>query len=144
MKTIKLSQGLETIVDNDIFDDLPYETWHAKKHGKTFYARHCDNGENVYLHRLIMKTPKGLEVDHIDGNGLNNLRSNLRNVTRREQMQNQHGISKTSIYPGVYWNPSANKWQAYCQINNKSIYLGVRSSEEDAFALRNAYLKTHL
>lgn len=141
MKIVKLSQGLETTIDDDTFERLPFKTWHAKKHGKTFYARHCDNGCNVYLHRLIVEAPEGLEVDHIDGNGLNNLRSNLRVVSHRQNMENIH-VSKTSKYPGVYWNPAANKWQAYANRGGKSIYLGVFSREIDAAAKSLAFRRS--
>lgn len=136
VEIIELSQNQITVVDLDIAEAYGDLAWHAKRHGKTFYARHCENGLNVYLHGLIMQPPKGLEVDHIDGNGLNNLRSNLRIVTRRQNMQNQHGIQKTSAHRGVYWNPAANKWQAYVHYGNKTKYLGVYHSQEDAAYVR--------
>lgn len=138
MKTIKLSQGKKTIVDDKTFEKYGHLAWHTKKHGKTFYAKHSNRTGPVYLHRLILPSTF-LEVDHIDGDGLNNLTSNLRLVTRRQQMQNQHGISKTSRYPGVYWNTAADKWQAYAQHKNKSIYLGVFSREKDAAAKSQSF-----
>lgn len=139
MKLIKLSRGYETKVDDNVCCHLLYKSWHVKPHGKTHYARHCDSGKNVYLHRLILNAPIGLEVDHIDGDGLNNTRANLRIVTRRQQMQNQHGVSKTSKYPGVYWNSSAKKWQAYAHHKNKAIYLGIFAREVDAAAKSRSF-----
>src|SRR5260370_39084577 len=122
---IKLSMGKESIVDDDFL--IPPRKFSTKPHGKTFYAK-CNDIGGRYLHHYVCGYPlKGYEVDHIDGNGLNNQRSNLRIVTRRQNMQNQHGVSKTSKYPGVYWNPAANKWQAYCCIKNQTKYLGVYS-----------------
>jgi HNH endonuclease len=140
MKTIKLSQGKETIVDDDIFNKYSQLSWHIKPHGKTFYAKHSSAHGPVYLHRLIM-CPKNSEVDHIDGNGLNNLRSNLRVGSHRQNMRNIH-VSKTSRYHGVYWNPAAKKWQAYAQHKRKSIYLGVFAREKDAAAKSAAFRRS--
>lgn len=144
MGKIYITKGLMTMVDDDIENLYGTLSWSVKPHGKTFYAKRTERGITVYLHRLILSATGHLEVDHIDGNGLNNRRSNLRLVTHRQNMQNQHGVTKTSKYPGVYWNSVVKKWQAYCHINNKTIYLGIYLSQEYAFAARNAYLQSLL
>lgn len=83
MVTIQLISGEITLVDDE-FSYLSRYVWYRSPGKNTNYARAKILGEWTMLHRLIMKTPKGLFVDHIDGNGLNNQKSNLRNVTMRE------------------------------------------------------------
>lgn len=82
-----------------------------------------------------MNTPKGMVVDHIDGNGLNNQRENLRVVTYRQNCQNRH-TPKTSIYPGVSWCKYKKRWFASIKINGKNRKLGRYNLEIDAY---NAY-----
>lgn len=140
MQIIKLTQGKVAVVDDDIM--LPAKKFSTKPHGKTFYAKCTMLGAKgkpttVYLHHFVAGFPlKGFEVDHINGDGLDNRRENLRVATRRQNMQNQHGVSKTSSHRGVYWNPAADKWQAYVHYNNQSRYLGVFSSQIDALVAR--------
>jgi hypothetical protein len=89
MKLILLSQGFITVVDDQDYDYLIKWNWYVLKtaYGRNFYAIAYDkNAKNriVYMHRIIMKPESKLVVDHIDGDGLNNLRSNLRICTQRE------------------------------------------------------------
>ena len=85
----------------------------------------------VWMHQIIIKTQSGFDTDHIDGNGVNNTRNNLRIVTHRENGQNRHS-HRTSRFVGVYWNAQRNKWQAGLKINGKTQYLGRYSDEETA------------
>lgn len=130
---IRLTRGFSTVVDRDTGDKFGRLNWCVKPHGRTFYAmRSTTKGPNrrttIYLHRAIMGPPlDGLEVDHIDGNGLNNRRSNLRVVTRLEQMQNQFRHRKGET-PGVSWDKSRNKWI----VHNKGHFVGRFSSKVEA------------
>ena len=72
-----------------------------------------------------------MQVDHVDGNPLNNCKSNLRIVTSRHNCQNRH-YSKSSKYPGVSWKPLNKKWTARITINAKEKYLGLFENEHDA------------
>ena len=139
MRTIKLSQGLETIVDDEDFDELNKIKWCALKNGKTFYAVTTILTKNkkptlLGIHTKIMGTPQGLEVDHLDGNGLNNTRINLRVCTHRQNTQNRHN-AKTSQYVGISWDKILNKWLAHIRINGKVKHLGVRNTEIEAHEL---------
>lgn len=99
------------------------------------------DGKLIYRHRLIAYCWKGLEnirgerkgddIDHIDGNKLNNAVNNLRIVTNQ---QNQWNQTKAK---GYYWHKKNKKWQAQITVNNKNINLGYFENEIDA---RNAYL----
>lgn len=85
------------------------------------------------MHRLIMGAPKGKEVDHIDGNGLNNQKSNLRICDRFQNTQNCiPRKNTTSKYRGVSWGSRENKWKAQISAFNKSHYIGCFSLETKA------------
>jgi hypothetical protein len=83
-------------------------------------------------HEVIGKPSKGLDTDHVDGNGLNNQKHNLRHVTRRQNGQNRHAV-KTSRYPGVRWHKKSKKWIAEVRINGRGTHLGRFVSETEAF-----------
>jgi hypothetical protein len=84
------------------------------------------------MHRIIMNPANGFEVDHIDGNGLNNQRSNLRIVTRRQNQQNKHMITKGG-FVGVQFDPRCNRWQSKICINGKTMHLGMYSNAYEAY-----------
>jgi len=141
MKTIELTQGKVALVDDEDFDELNQYKWYANKKGKAFYAMRYTRGGKlrtaILMHRAITNFPEGMDVDHINGDGLNNCRTNLRIVTRRQNMQNRH-TPKSSIYPGVCWQKDREKWQSLISINGKRKHLGHFDLEVEAY---NAYLK---
>jgi len=105
MKKIKLTKKQVALVDDSDYEELNRFKWHARKTVKTFYAERTftiGNGKrkNVFMHRYIMQTPKGFDTDHIDGNGLNNQRSNLRVCTRSENLRNQGKKPNNTIVTG--------------------------------------------
>jgi dTMP kinase len=82
MKEIELTQGKVALVDDDDFEELNQFKWHVKKdHNRAFYAARVTPRPNrrlIFMHRQILKDiPEGMEVDHVNGNGLDNRRSNL-------------------------------------------------------------------
>jgi len=142
MKTIELTQGKVALVDDEDFENLNQYKWRAHKVGNVFYAegntrRIKLQRTKIRMHREITNAPKGMDVDHIDGDGLNNCRSNLRAITHRQNLQNQH-VKKSSAFPGVCWHKAIGKWQAQIRINGKKKYLGLFNIEAEAY---NAYLK---
>lgn len=137
MKEIQLTQGQVALVDDEDYELLNCFNWHAIKRNRTFYARReiIINGnkrKSSKMHREIINVPNGLVIDHIDGNGLNNQKFNLRIVTNRQNMQNRHSPA-SSKYPGVCWNKEKYKWEASATLNRKHIFLGFYSLEIDAF-----------
>jgi hypothetical protein len=89
-----------------------------------------------FLHKFIMNPPDGMDVDHKDGNTLDNRRGNLRICTDQQNLWNSRKIANTakpltSRFKGVSWSNSANKWVAQIRREGK-YYLGVFSSEVDA------------
>ncbi len=91
----------------------------------------------LLMHRVILNPPREMEVDHIDGNGFNNCRANLRFASRTENMQNTSPISdKSSQYKGVYFSKERNTWNAYITVNGKHLHLGIFATE---YAAAQAY-----
>lgn len=125
------------MVDNEDFEELNKHKWYAHDGNCTFYAhRHSIiNGKDktILMHRVISKTPTGLLTDHIDGNGLNNQKKNLRDATHSQNLQNRKKHkNNTSGYRGVSWNKDTKKWAAIVGVNGKYIYLGLFTSKNSA------------
>ena len=137
---IPLSRGLfATISAVDAPLVTPHK-WHAVPRGNTFYAARratmlLGKRRVVYMHRLILMPPDHADVDHINGDGLDNRRQNLRACTRTQNIANsrkQTSGPTSSRYKGVYWDGRLSRWRATIKPNGKSTYVGVFKSEEDA------------
>ncbi len=145
MREIKLTQGKVAIVDDEDFERLNFHRWHAAKGKNTFYAIRTTpktNGEGrrtAAIHREVFgKAPEGKMIDHVDGNGLNNQKSNLRFVSNRQNAQNRVGRPGVSKYPGVSIDKRDGKWRSVMQVAGKYKSLGYFPSEVLA---ANAYQK---
>lgn len=108
MKEIKLTKGFVALVDDDDYEYLNQFKWCIKtwEKSRTQYAARYKKIDGKYkvipMHRMIMNTPIGMEVDHRDGNGLNNQKCNLRNCTHSDNMRNRKSSrTGTSKYLGV-------------------------------------------
>lgn len=90
MRTIPLTQDQVALVSNGQFEEINRWKWQAQwnKNTNSFYATRKQSGSTVYMHRQIMKTPKGMVCDHINHNTLDNQDSNLRNVTPSQSVMN--------------------------------------------------------
>jgi hypothetical protein len=138
MKEIELTRGLKAKVDDEDFEQLNRFRWHATPGGKGFYAKSIlrPKDEEVFpcmMHWAVLKIkpPKGYVIDHIDGDGLNNQRSNLRVLSTRQNTQNKHG-EYSSKYPGVSWSKVSQKWLVHIMVEGKIRHLGLFDSEEEA------------
>lgn len=142
MKKIPLTKGKFTIVDDEDFEYL--NQWKWKYHKDNYACRTITGGSLVYMHRIVNKTPKGCLTDHINRNGLDNRRANLRIVTYSQNGFNT-GIWKhnTSGIKGVCWDKQKNKWEARIMINQKTIHLGFYSDIKDAAKARINFEKLH-
>lgn len=130
MKKIKLSQGKFALVDDEDFEWLSQWKWCLTGNG--LYAMRNGSAEEsrkaILLHRQIMKDPfnkNGLQVDHINSNGLGNQRSNLRLCSQSQNNQNKGKQSNnTSGYKGVSFEPERGKWSARINVNGRQVCLG--------------------
>lgn len=135
-KYIKIS-GQVAMVDNEDYDWISKFSWHLKNSGTVLYAR-CnvvlDNKHTTMtMHRMVMTAKKGQIVDHIDRNGLNNQKYNLRFATKAQNKMNciSHKNS-SSKYKGVHWNKVSKVWQSRIQFEGKKIFLGAFDNEIEA------------
>ncbi len=129
MKKIPLSQNKFAMVDDEDYAWLMQWKWCVQKGVSTWYVQRagCLNGKwvSIQMHRVIMKTPQGLDTDHINHNGLDNQRHNLRNCTNRQNQQNARlRIDNTSGYKGVSRAPRSKPWQARIRYSGRNLYLG--------------------
>lgn len=107
-----------------------------------FWDKKDKKARVIKLHRFIMKAEKGLVVDHIDGNPLNNCRENLRICTRTENLWNsKKSKNNKNKYKGIYWSKTSNKWFAQIQRKNKRYFLGYFEDEESACLVYNQKAK---
>ena len=140
MREIPLTQGKVALVDDEDYETLARFRWRACRNGNVYYAQRRGNkaiGEPtvVYIHREILNAPNGSLVDHRDGDGLNNIRPNLRLVTRSQNLQNSRRSKRnTSGHKGVSWNKARGKWSANIGHDSELIHLGLYSTREEAYA----------
>ena len=141
MKEIILTQGYIALVDDEDFEFLSQWKWFAQRMSHTVYAARKPwvvggKGKSIkiFMHRIILDTPDHMQTDHMDGNGLNNQRSNLRVVTRRDNMLNRARWTKDNIskFRGAYLDKRDGKWASSITINGKCFYLGRFKTEEEA------------
>jgi hypothetical protein len=135
---VTLTRGYEAIIDASDVPLVEGVNWYATISRGTVYAvaklPRPQRG-NKRMHRAIMNTPSKMETDHIDGDGLNNRRSNLRIATTSENQRNR-GLSanNTSGFKGVTWDKSAAKWKAQIKLNYVQKSLGNFDTPEAAHA----------
>ena len=151
MKQIPLTQGKYAIVDDEDYDRLmAMGKWHfngiyAAK--SITYRKPCGSmsSRTIIMHRFISKAPKGLEVDHEDGNGLNNQKQNIRVCTTSQNQKNRgKQANNTSGFKGVTWNKRVGRWYAQIQNNKKQISIGLFDCPiEAAKAYNAAAIKYH-
>jgi len=146
VRYIPLTQGLYAMVDASDYGWLNLHNWCAKKEGHTYYAMRRHNGKIIMMHQEIMLPAEGYVVDHINGHGWDNRRSNMRNCTRTQNMRNRQKQSKpaTSKYKGVSRNRKTGQCIARIGYKGESIHLGTYKTDiEAARAYDRAALKFH-
>jgi hypothetical protein len=132
VRRIPLTRGRFALVDAADYYRLVKLNWYASSNGVTFYACGKVTGKRIKMHRFIMAAPDHLMVDHIDRNGLNNCRSNLRLCTPAQNCCNTASRKGTSKYKGVGKGKNEKKWRAQINSNKKICHIGCFSEEIDA------------
>lgn len=142
MKEIQLTKGKVALVDDEDYEYLMQNSWCYQNPG---YAARRRNKTIQLMHRIIMKAKKGEQVDHIDGNRLNNQRDNLRLVNNSQNSMNRSlQGNNTSGYKGVSWSKEKRKWHSYITKNGKRTHIGYYACKHEAAKEHNKMaLKVH-
>lgn len=135
-KRIPLTKGFYALVDAEDYEAIVASgPWQAKVHGRTAYARRgvrLPDGRRTtqYMHSLITELPM---VDHVNGDGLDNRKTNLRPCTKTQNAAN-HRMKRTSNsgFKGVTWYPRSERWHARLRAGRKTRSLGYYATREEA------------
>lgn len=144
-KEIPLTNGYKAVVDDEDYEMLNQWTWRALERRRTVYAYRNAyvNGKRrpIYMHREIAQPGESLQVDHIDHDGLNNCRSNLRVCTSKQNSYNTRKTRSTtaSRFKGVKYYKDRGKWVASIIRDGTSRYLGAYDTEREAAEMYDAY-----
>ena len=151
-RTIPLTQGKVAIVDAADYERLVQWKWHAMKNRRNWYVvrkeRLADGKKrNIYMHREVLRLNygDGEKSDHINGDGLDNRRANLRQATHAQNQRNSRKqLNNTSGYMGVSWHKQSKRWEARIVVDGKRIHLGLFDDPVDgARAYDDAVIKYH-
>ncbi len=135
---LSIKKNIYTIVSNEDFEWASQFKWSASTclNKGNHYAVRVETKDKkrktFKLHREITKCPKGMVVDHINGNTLDNRIENLRIVSHQENMTNQTKRKGSSKYRGVHFKKTSQKWVAQIQVNGKRTWIGAFKTEEEA------------
>lgn len=128
---VPLTKGHVAVIDATDAASVSQYNWQALVFDHTVYAkrstRRDENGKQkaIFLHRHLLTALEGMEIDHIDNDGLNNRRANLRHVSRSENMMNARmRKSNRSGFKGVFWHKSTGHWRAKIVRDGIAIELG--------------------
>jgi hypothetical protein len=136
-REIKLTRGLVALVDDVDYEWLAAFPWHAQpsRLGKTHYAvsRHPHSRKKVRMHRLVLPPREGYDTDHVNRNGLDNRRENLRHATRAQNLVNRIMPRKVNPYRGVSHRKGRPRcWEAAIYVKGKKVKLGSFHTPEEA------------
>jgi hypothetical protein len=124
VREIRLLRGQVTLVDDEDYEALQGYRWRCSTHGYAVRSENVDGYERVVtMHRQILDAPRGLVVDHIDGNRLNNTRANLRLATQQQNLRNR-GVFRNNQVKIKGVTAQHGKWHARLQFDRQLLHLG--------------------
>lgn len=134
MKYLPLTRGQFAILDDDDYEELSKYKWQCTKNG---YASRdvmvAKQTTRIFMHRVVNKTPQGFDTDHISRDKLDNRKSNLRTVTRSQNMSNSMQKNNTSGYRGVHQDKRTGNWLARAKVSGVYKHLGSFKDPEEAY-----------
>jgi len=149
MKKVKLTQGKYSLVDDADFKKVKSIKWYAHFDGFNWYARRnirldCGKRSGQTIHVFLLGSRKNKEVDHVNGNGLDNQRKNLRFLSHSKNLLNRGRQSNnTTGYTGVSFHKATKKYRAYGRLNGKHVHLGVHSTVTKAKQAYKTFAEEH-
>jgi len=133
IRYIPLTKNKFAIVDEQDYERLARFKWCVSYTGrKKLYACRMVGRRVIRMHREIMRAPGGMVVDHIDGNGLNNCRANLRVCTHAQNLCNRRKYRGATPYKGVFYRRDRNKYYARISLGGVKHYLGLYDDPVEA------------
>jgi|WetSurMetagenome_2_1015567.scaffolds.fasta_scaffold328029_1 hypothetical protein len=146
MEEIILTKNCVALIDKENAIDINQHKWYAVNKGKVsdlYYAATIINKKSISMHRYILKIKdKTIKIDHIDGNGLNNQKSNLRLCKLSENLKNRRIPSNNKTgYKGVSFKKKLNKYRSSIGYSSKSIHLGYYENSIEAAEAYNKKAK---
>jgi hypothetical protein len=131
---IQLTRDKVALIDEEDFELISEFQWRAQQNQDGRWYAKAWNPYPVFIlmHRLILGANDGEWVDHRDNNGLNNYKNNLRICTPSQNQAGKGPQGNTSLFKGVHWETSRNKWKAVIMQDGKSYFLGRYDSEVEA------------
>ena len=135
MKEIQLNRGMVALVDDEDFERVNQFKWYAKKSKRTYYAVHTIHKHGkIKMHRFILNVNNAdIQVDHVDRNGVNNQKENMRLCTNRQNTYNKSPKPNcSSKFKGVSILKNKKSYRARINKGEKLIHLGCFEVEEDA------------
>ena len=135
------SKGEEFYFDLEDYPKIKNYCWYIDKTTKYVKSNIPNEKGSVYMHRLILNAPKGMDVDHIHGKKTknDNRKNNLRLCKHYRNCENRDiQINNTSGYKGVNWNSHVSKWETRITVNKETIKLGYYKKLKDAIGVRKA------
>ncbi len=145
---IELSRGYHTLIDNEDYEEISKYSWHVCPANGKIYVSRSDYSTGKHrtqkLHRQLLRCPKDLVVDHINGDPLDNRRCNIRVCTRRQNARNLlPKLGNTSKYKGVHWYKIDKIWRAQIKLDTGNKYLGKFKEELEAAKAYNEAAVLH-
>lgn len=137
-KEISLTKGKVAMIDIEDFELVSQNKWHVSD-GYAARAERIDYGKYkvVKMHRIVMNCPQGLEVDHLNGDKLDNRKSNLRICTHQQNTQNRKIQTNSGGYKGVYFYKNKPNWKKRYLAHIKQKNLGCYATALEAARVYN-------
>lgn len=146
LETIKMKERFEVLFDDEDILTLFNHRWHVAKRSRNgmYAVARTSSGRGVYMHQLILPAPQGKMVDHINGNGLDNRKCNLRLCIKIENQRNQRPRFGKR-FKGVAFNARlmSKPWSAKIRVGYKNIHIGYFPTEIEAAIAYNSAAKEH-
>lgn len=138
-RRIALTQGRFACVDPEDYAGLARHRWCAAKQGNSWYAVRSDHRRQVRMHRVVTNAAAGEVIDHIDHDGLNDVKRNLRPCNAAQNAHNQRPQKgRSSQYRGVCWHKRERKWFSRIHDQGRQRSIGLYDDERDAARARDA------
>ena len=136
MVEVPLTKGKVALIDDEDAPRILAHKWTAhrnpKRRREVWYAVRYVGRASIQMHREILNAPDGMEVDHINGDGLDNRKVNLRLATRAQNLRNTHRPKGRAGYRGIYWHGRNRMYHASIRHEGKKHSLGYYYDAEQA------------